>query len=103
MFIIANLLSGLTSVLNVILTIFYWLIIVRAVVSWFGPDPYNVLVQFLYKATDPILDRIRARLPMSLRIPLDISPIIAFLIIIFLQSFLIQTLFDIAYRLKYSA
>jgi len=49
MFILSNLLQALASVLNVVLTLIYWLILIRALISWVNPDPYNPIVQFLYK------------------------------------------------------
>jgi YggT family protein len=100
MFILSNLLSAFAQVLSVILTIIYWLILIRALISWVNPDPYNAIVQFLYMATEPILYPIRKILPLGLRSGIDISPIIAFLIIIFLKSFLVKTLMDLALRLK---
>lgn len=100
MFIFSNLLAAIASLLNVMLTVLYWLILIRALISWVNPDPYNPVVQFLYKATEPILYPIRKILPLSLGIGIDISPIIAFLIIIFLRSFLVKTLLDISFRLR---
>lgn len=100
MFILSNLLAALAGLLNVILTIFYWLILIRALISWVNPDPYNQVVQFLFKATEPILSPIRKMIPVQMGIGLDIAPIIAFLAIIFLRSFLIKTLLDISFRLR---
>ncbi|MBC8473734.1 MAG: YggT family protein [Candidatus Omnitrophica bacterium] len=100
MFILSNLLQALASVLNVVLTLIYWLILIRALISWVNPDPQNPIVQFLYKATEPILYPIRRMLPLNFGIGIDISPIIAFLILIFLKSFLVRTLLDISLKLK---
>ena len=100
MFIFSNLLVGIASVLDIALTIAYWLILIRAIISWVNPDPYNPIVQFLYKTTEPILYPIRKILPASLRWGIDISPIIAFLAIMFLQKFLVSSLLDMALRLK---
>ena len=100
MFVLSNFLSALAYVLNVFLTIFYWLILVRAVVSWVNPDPYNSIVQFLYKATEPILQPIRRILPVSFKIGIDISPLIAFFIILFVRGFLVRTLFDLADKMR---
>ncbi|MCM8792834.1 MAG: YggT family protein [Candidatus Omnitrophica bacterium] len=100
MFIVSNLLIALARVLDIALTILYWLILIRALISWVNPDPYNPLVQFLYKTTEPILYPIRRLLPLDFRFGIDISPIIAFLLIIFLKSFLVKTILDIAYRLS---
>lgn len=100
MFILANFIFAAAHILDVLLTISYWLILIRALISWVNPDPNNAIVQFLYKTTEPILEPIRRRLPLNFRFGIDISPIIVFLLIIFLQSFLIRTLFDFAARLK---
>lgn len=99
MFILSNLLIALARILDIALTILYWLILIRALLSWVNPDPYNPIVQFLYKATEPILYPIRKILPADFRFGIDISPIIAFLVIIFLKSFLVRTLIDISARL----
>ena len=100
MFVFSNFLAALANIIDIVLTIFYWLILVRALVSWVNPDPFNPIVQFLYKATEPILSPIRRILPLSLRFGIDISPIIAFLIIMFLKSFLVNTLIGFALRLR---
>lgn len=100
MFILSNLFSALASVINIILTILYWLILIRALISWVNPDPYNPVVQFLYKTTEPVLYPIRKILPLQLGIGIDISPIIAFLILIFLRSFLVKTLLDVSFRFR---
>lgn len=101
MFIFANFLTALAQIIDILLTILYWLILIRALTSWVNPDPYNPIVQFLYKTTEPILEPIRRVLPLGFRFGIDISPIIAFLIIIFLKSFLVKTLFGFALRLQY--
>ena len=98
MFVIANFLEALAVILNMVLQLYMWIIIARAVISWVNPDPYNPIVQFLYKATDPLLYRVRRRMPDFGGI--DFSPIIVILVIVFLQSFLVQTLNNLAMSLK---
>ena len=100
MFALANLIDALARIIHVILTVFYWLIMIRALLSWVNPDPFNPIVQFLNKVTEPVLVPIRNRLPVNLRFGIDISPIIVFLGIMFLKHFLVRTLFDIAMRLR---
>ncbi len=100
MFVLANFLSASAHVLDILLTILYWLVLVRAIISWVNPDPDNQMVQFLYKTTEPVLAPIRKLLPGSFRYGIDISPIIAFLAIVFLKSFLVNTILDLAMRLK---
>jgi len=97
MFVFGNLIIALAKIIQVVLPVVYWLILIRALISWVNPDPSNPIVQFLYRVTEPILEPIRRFLPAM---AIDISPIIAFLIIYFLNSFLVSTLFDIGYRLR---
>ena len=98
MFIISNLLSALAVIIHYALTIYMWVVIARAVISWVNPDPYNPIVRFLYEVTEPVLYRIRRILPLPMT-GIDFSPIIVFIIIIFLDNFLVQTLQGIALRL----
>ena len=99
MFLLANLLEALAFVLNVFLNIYMWVIIARAVISWVSPDPYNPIVRFLYLATEPVLYRIRRAFPLHAG-GIDFSPIIVFVVIIFLKSFLVQSLYDMAQTLR---
>ncbi|MDD5281487.1 MAG: YggT family protein [Candidatus Omnitrophica bacterium] len=100
MFILSNFLIAAAHVLNMLLGILYWLILIRALMSWVNPDPFNPIVQFLEKTTEPILYPIRKILPFNFKLGIDISPVIAFLVIMFLKSFLVNTLLDLAVRLK---
>ena len=99
MFILANLLNAVAYILNSILTIYMYVIIARAIISWVNPDPYNPIVNFLYRATEPVLRRVRRMLPEMGG--LDLSPLIILLIIFFLQKFLVTTLFELVNRLKF--
>jgi YggT family protein len=100
MFALSNLLIALAKIVDIVLTIFYWLILIRALLSWVNPDPFNPIVQFLYRSTEPVLEPVRRMLPFSLRLGIDISPLLVFLAIIFLKSFLVRTIVDLSYRLS---
>ncbi|MFA5087554.1 MAG: YggT family protein [Candidatus Omnitrophota bacterium] len=97
MFVLGNLIISFAKIIDILLVIAYWLILIRALISWVNPDPYNPIVQFLYRTTEPILAPIRRLLPAM---SIDISPIIAFLGIVFLKSFLVQTLLELGYRFR---
>lgn len=97
--ILSFLLSAIATVLNIGLTIYMWIIIIRALLSWVNPDPYNPIVQFLYSITEPVMYRVRKFLPMT-GIGIDLSPIIVILGIIFLQEFLVKSLSFMAMRLQ---
>jgi YggT family protein len=100
MFILSNFLVAVANILDVVLNIYFWLIVIRALISWVNPDPMNTIVQIIYKLTEPVLSPIRRMLPVGLRFGLDISPIIVFLIIMFLRYFLVRSLFDLAIRVR---
>ena len=91
MFILGNLLQATAQILNIILQLYMWVIIIRALLSWVNPDPYNPIVQFLYSITEPVLYRIRQLIPMA-GVGIDFSPIIVLLAIVFLQGFLVESL-----------
>lgn len=99
MFVVGNFLAAVAQVLKIVLTLYMWIIIARAVISWVNPDPYNAIVRFLYNVTEPVLHPIRRRLPISLG-GLDFSPILVILGILFVQSFLVQSLLHVAARLR---
>lgn len=98
MFLISNFMNGIGVILSYLLTIYIWIIIIRALLSWVNPDPYNPIVQILYRLTEPVLAPVRYRMPDIGGI--DASPIVVLLVIFFLQSFLVQSIFDLASMLR---
>ncbi len=99
MFILGNFLDALAAVTQMVLQLYMWIIIARAVLSWVNPDPHNPIVQFIHRLTDPLLYRVRRWIPIHGG-GIDFSPIIVILVIIFLQTFLVQTLQRLAFSLK---
>jgi YggT family protein len=97
MFVLSNFIIGLAKVIDIALTLYMWIIIFRALISWVNPDPHNQIVIFLYRVTEPILGPIRRRLPMC-NGWIDISPIIVILVIVFLKYFLVETMIQMASR-----
>ncbi|MCD6307283.1 MAG: YggT family protein [Deltaproteobacteria bacterium] len=98
MFVIANFMAAVAKIIDIGLTLYMWIIIARAVISWVNPDPYNPIVRFLISVTEPVLYQIRRRLPIGLG-GIDFSPILVILAIIFIQSFLVRSLAQMAVRL----
>lgn len=98
MFVLSNFLIAVAKILDIALTLYMWIIIGRAIISWVNPDPYNPIVRFLHSVTEPVLYAIRRRLPLFFG-GIDFSPILVILAIIFLQSFLVQTLIQMARQL----
>ena len=103
MFVAGNFLTALASVLHLLLQTYMWVVIVRALISWVNPDPWNPIVQTLNRLTDPLLEAIRRRMfrMMGYRgIGIDISPLILIMAIYFVDFFLVGTLDDIGMRLR---
>lgn len=90
MFILGYLLQAISAVLGIVLNIALIVVIARAILSWVSPDPYNPIVRIINQLSEPILLPIRKRVPYMGGI--DWSPIIALMIIYFLDIFLVQTL-----------
>ena len=99
MFLFGNLLWAVATVLDYILWLYMFIVIARAVLSWVSPDPYNPIVQFLYRATEPVLQPIRRWLPTG-GFGIDFSPLIVIFAIWFLQMFLVESLRGVAFRLR---
>lgn len=95
MFVFANFLIAAAKVLSLVLSIYMWIIIARAVLSWVNPDPYNPIVRFIHNLTEPLLYWIRRRFPVVFG-GIDLAPMIALLAILFLQHFVVASLFELA-------
>ncbi len=97
MFVAANFVTAVGRVLEIVLTIYMYIIIARAIVSWVNPDPYNPIVNFLYRVTEPVLFRVRKWLPPMGGI--DLSPFVVLLVIYFLQKFVVDSILQLGARL----
>lgn len=96
MFVFTNFLAAIAEIIDYILTLYLYIIIARALISWVNPDPYNSIVKFLYRITEPVLSPLRRLIP-AWKMGLDLSPMIAILIIMFLKRFVVATLRQAAY------
>jgi YggT family protein len=99
MFVASNLVLTIARLVELLLWAYFWIIIARAVLSWVNPDPFNPIVRFLYRVTEPVLRPIRHRLP-TFAMGLDLSPMVVLLGIYFLESFLVGSLRDLAMSLR---
>ncbi|PKL51444.1 MAG: hypothetical protein CVV37_06410 [Nitrospira bacterium HGW-Nitrospira-1] len=97
MFVFGDLVIAFAKIVDALLGLYKWVIIIAALISWVNPDPYNPIVRFLYSVTEPVFRPIRRLIGYRLG-PIDISPIIVILAIIFIQLFLVSTLIKVGYR-----
>jgi len=95
MFIITNFIHAIATIVDMILSIYMWIIIARAIVSWVSPFSRSPIVYALIRLTDPVLHRVRRIIPLR-GIGIDLSPMIAILAILFLQHFVVASLYDLA-------
>ena len=98
MFVVGNTLLGFATILDYALTFYSWIVIARALISWVNPDPWNPIVQFLTRATEPILVPIRRRLGWGMGV--DLSPLVIIVAIWFLQIAVVQSIKDFAVRMN---
>lgn len=96
MFILSNFLMAIAEILNALLSIYFWIIIISAILSWVNPDPYNPVVRILRNLTEPVLYRVRSWLPFTMLGGIDLSPIVVLLGIQFIKVFLVQSLTQMA-------
>ncbi|AJF07099.1 YggT family protein [Geoalkalibacter subterraneus] len=73
--ILGSLFAAVIRIINLGITLYIYIVIASALISWVNPDPYNPIVRFLRNATDPLLDRIRRVLPVQMG-GFDLSPIV---------------------------
>ena len=95
MFVVGNFIAAIARILDLALTLYLWIVVFRAVISWVNPDPYNPIVRFLERATEPFLAPIR-RWTLLRGMGIDLSPIVLIAAIYFLQVFLVRTLLQLA-------
>mgnify|MGYP001545400680 CR=1 FL=1 len=99
MYFVGYFIMAVANVLHDVLFLYMWIILARAVLSWVSPDPYNPIVRFIHNITEPVLHQIRKRLPLNFG-GIDFSPILVLLAVIFLQRFVVQSLYELALTLR---
>jgi len=82
---------ALLQVVVGLLGVYFWVVLVRALISWVNPDPYNPIVRFLVVVTEPVLRPFRRLLPPQRMGGLDLSPLLVLLLIQFVRNGLIYS------------
>ncbi|MSN96028.1 YggT family protein [Campylobacter sp. FMV-PI01] len=89
--IFSTFLSALAYILHLVISVYIFVIIIAAVLSFANPDPYNKLVQVVYRLTEPVYDLIRRKIPTSFG-GLDFAPLIVILVLQFIDKFFVEIL-----------
>ncbi|RMF68766.1 MAG: YggT family protein [Calditrichaeota bacterium] len=98
MFVFSNLFLSIADLLDILITLYIWVVIIRAILSWIRFDPYSPITQFLVRVTEPALSRIRRIVPIIAG--LDLSPLVLILGLSIAEGFLVNTLRDLAYAIR---
>lgn len=99
MIFLSNALAAIAFVLGACLNIYFWIVVVAALITWVKPDPYNVIVRTLKRLTEPVFYRVRKWLPFTYTSGIDFSPIIVLLAIEFVNRFIVRSLAQYAQQL----
>ena len=93
--ILSTLFTAIANILNIIVTVYTFIIIAAALVSWVKPDPSSPVVQLLYRLTDPVYSFIRRYIKTEFN-GIDFAPLIVLLALQLIDQFLIRLLFVFA-------
>ncbi len=93
--ILSTFVQAFAQILHMVISIYIWVVIIAALVSWVRPDPYNPIVQTLYRLTEPVYAWIRRYIPTVVG-GIDLAPLIVIIGLQFLDLFLVKLLFELA-------
>ena len=99
MFVAGDFLTTIAWIVSKLLTLYMYIVIIQALLSWVRPDPYNPIVRFINRLVEPVTYRISRIIPTRFGM-VDISPLILIALIWFLQDFLFKALVDFGGRLR---
>src|SRR5437764_640216 len=103
MFLLENFIQAVAFTLDSLLSIYFWIIVISALLTWVNPDPRNPIVRFLYGVTEPVLYQVRRRLPFVYAGGFDFSPIVVIIAIVFAQKVVVRSLYELALRISAGA
>jgi YggT family protein len=89
---------AIANILNMVIGLYIWIVIISALITWVRPDPYNPIVQILYRLTEPVYAWLRSYIPTNIQ-GIDIAPLILILALQFFQMFFVELLIRFAHSL----
>ncbi|MFQ5636467.1 MAG: YggT family protein [bacterium] len=95
---LSNVFFSIAKLVEIIITIYMWMVIIRVVLSWINVSSYNQIVRFIIQITEPVLQKTRALVPSFGG--LDFSPMIVIFGLYMIRSFLVSVLVKIAHGLS---
>ena len=100
MIVVANTMSAIALVLGSLLSLYFWIVIIAAVLTWVRPDPYNPIVRTLRTLTEPVFYRVRKWLPFTYSSGMDFSPVVVLLAIELFNRIVVASLAQYAMTLN---
>jgi len=100
MIVLGNLLEAVATILDKVLWLYSLVVMIAVLVSWVSADPFNPIVQALRSVTEPLFGWIRRRLPFAVVGMIDLSPLIALVLIQLVQMVIVRSLFEYGVRLR---
>ena len=85
------LIYSIVHLLHTVITIYIWIVIISALLSFVRPDPHNPVVQTLYRLTEPVYAFIRKKMPFLIMGGIDLTPLVIILGLQFLDTFMMRT------------
>ena len=99
MIVVANTMSAIALVLGSLLSLYFWIVIIAAVLTLVRPDPYNPIVRTLRALTEPVFYRVRKWLPFTYSSGMDFSPVVVLLAIELFNRIVVASLAQYAMTL----
>ena len=94
----SGILYGLADVLDVVFRLYLFCVLIAVILSLVQADPWNPVVRFFRRVTEPVFFWIRRRFPFVVVEAFDLSPLVIWLTILFLQYALVGNLRHLAAR-----
>ena len=102
-FVLRQTIEALAVILDNLLKLYFWIILISALLSWVNPDPRNPIVRFFYSVTDPLLYWVRRHMPFVIVGSVDLSPLVVIAGIWFAQTVIVRSLYELAFRIGTAA
>ncbi|WP_394959711.1 YggT family protein [uncultured Helicobacter sp.] len=93
--VIATFIQAIATIISMLLNLYIWILIIATLLSWVRPDPYNPIVQVLYRLSEPVFAKVRKIIPTNIG-GLDIAPLIVIVALKFIDLTLVKILYSFA-------
>ncbi len=89
--ILATFLNAIIEILHILISAYIWVVIIASLITFVRPDPYNQIVQILYRLTEPVFIQVRRVIPTIFG-GIDFAPLIVIIFLKFIDLFFIGIL-----------